>query len=129
MSSLKMKNKGGPLRRHSQEKVLHEGQHDRSKCHTWTGEYGLQEAREVSPPGSSALAEPWGILGPVVSTRLQGGLTGRCLGVSTTDSLSQDFVHCPGREEANADVTDKLQSSFLQHRVSISLQDRAVSFP
>jgi len=59
----------------------------------------------------SSARGPWqscrGIRGPAVSTRLRDGLTGTCLGVNTIDRLSQDFGHCPGREEANADVTEQ----------------------
>jgi len=36
MPSLKMQNKGVPLRRHRKERILHEGQYHRGKCHTWT---------------------------------------------------------------------------------------------
>lgn len=56
MSSLKKQNKEVALWRHSQERVLHEGQHDRRKCYIWCS---LQEAHEVIPPGSSALGKYW----------------------------------------------------------------------
>lgn len=62
----------------NQEIVLHQDHYDRSKCCTWTDK---QDHLVCVRPVSSSLQaaghwqSPRGMPGPVLSTRLQGGLT------------------------------------------------------
>lgn len=97
-SSLKKQNRSVPLRRHSQGRVLHEGRPDRGKCRTWIDK---RERIACKRPMRSPLQA------------LQPGNTGLSCEYQTSDQsvpeyrLSQDFVHCPAGEEANADVAEQ----------------------